>query len=127
VFLDGLEKAIAAQDNSQFPLEGTSTLIDPKLAEIINRRKKENGPRVMLNDFRACDKFDIMERLGEIRVPLLAVCGTEDVMTPPKYSQYLAKNMKNARAVVIPGGTHFVFAEKPKEVNRAIEDFLREL
>jgi hypothetical protein len=32
-----------------------------------------------------------------------------------------------ARAVVIEGGTHFVFAEKPEEVNRAIEDFLKTL
>jgi pimeloyl-ACP methyl ester carboxylesterase len=127
VFLDGLEKAIADPVNNRSPVEGTSSLIEPKLAEIIDRRKKENGPRVLLNDFRACDNFDIMERLGEIRVPLLAVCGTEDVMTPPKYSQYLAKNMKNARAEIIQGGTHFVFAEKPKEVNRAIEDFLKEL
>jgi len=127
MFLDGLEKAIAAQDNSLSPLEGTSALIDPKLAEIIKRRTEENGLPVMLNDLRACDKFDIMDRLGDINIPLLAVCGTEDIMTPPKYSQYLADHMKNARAVVIQGGTHFVFAEKPEEVNRAIEDFLKKL
>jgi pimeloyl-ACP methyl ester carboxylesterase len=127
MYLDGLEKAIAGQDNSQFAADGTLTRIDPELAEIIKRRTEENGPRVKLNDLRACDKFDIMDRLGDIRTPLLAVCGTEDVMTPPKYSQYLADHMKNARAVVIQGGTHFVFAEKPEEVNRAIEGFLKEL
>jgi pimeloyl-ACP methyl ester carboxylesterase len=127
LFLDGLEKAIAAQDSSQSPLEGISPLIDPKLAEIIKRRTDENGLRVMLNDLRACDKFDIMDRLADINIPLLAVCGTDDVMTPPKYSQYLADHMKDARTVVIQGGTHFVFAEKPKEVNRAIEDFIKGL
>jgi pimeloyl-ACP methyl ester carboxylesterase len=68
-----------------------------------------------------------MDRLGEIEIPLLAVSATDDVMTPPKYSQYLADHMQNARAVTIPGGTHFVFAEKPQEVNRAIEDFLKTL
>jgi pimeloyl-ACP methyl ester carboxylesterase len=127
MFLDGLEKAIAAQDNSLSPLEGASALIDPKLAEIIKRRTGENGLPVLLNDLRACDKFDIMERIGDINIPLLAVCGTDDIMTPPKYAQYLADHMKNARAVVIQGGTHFVFAEKPKEVNRAIEGFLKEI
>jgi pimeloyl-ACP methyl ester carboxylesterase len=125
--LDELEKAIAGQDDTQFAADGSLARIDPALAEIIQRRTEENGPRVKLNDLRACDKFDIMDRLGDIRIPLLAVCGTEDVMTPPKYSQYLAKNMKNARAVVIQGGTHFVFAEKPQEVNRAIEGFSKEL
>jgi pimeloyl-ACP methyl ester carboxylesterase len=48
-------------------------------------------------------------------------------MTPPKYSRYLAEKMPEARAVVVPGGTHLVFAEKPEEVNRAIADFLKEL
>jgi pimeloyl-ACP methyl ester carboxylesterase len=127
MFLDGIEKAIAAQDITQSPVQGTSPLIDPELGEIIRRRTEENGLPVLLNDLRACDKFDIMERIGDINIPLLAVCGTDDVMTPPKYAQYLADHMKNARAVVIQGGTHFVFAEKPEEVNRAIEDFLKGL
>jgi pimeloyl-ACP methyl ester carboxylesterase len=85
----------------------------------------ENGLAVMLNDLRACDKFDIMDGLGDIDIPLLAISGTENVMTPPKYSQYLVDNMQNARAVIIQGGAHLVFAEKPEEVNRAIEGFLK--
>jgi pimeloyl-ACP methyl ester carboxylesterase len=48
-------------------------------------------------------------------------------MTPPKYSHYLVDNMKTARAVIIEGGTHFVFAEKPEQVNQAISDFLKTL
>jgi pimeloyl-ACP methyl ester carboxylesterase len=127
MFLESLEKAIAASDNTQSPIEGALGLIDTELADIIARRMEENGLPVMLNDLQACDKFDIMDRLGDIHVPLLAISATEDVMTPPKYSQYLADNMKNARSVIIHGGTHFVFAEKPEEVNRAIESFLKAL
>ena len=127
MFLDGLEKAIAASDNSQSPIEGVLDRIDPELEQIIARRLEENGLSVMLNDLRACDQFDIMDRLDEIDVPLLAISATEDVMTPPKYSQYMAAHMKNAQAVIIEGGTHFVFAEKPEEVNRAIESFLEVL
>jgi pimeloyl-ACP methyl ester carboxylesterase len=127
IFLDGLEKAIAASDNSQSPIEGALDLIDPELEQIIARRLEENGLLVMLNDLRACNQFDIMDRLGEIDVPLLAISATEDVMTPPKYSQYLADHMKTAQSVIIEGGTHFVFAEKPEEVNRAIESFLEVL
>jgi pimeloyl-ACP methyl ester carboxylesterase len=57
----------------------------------------------------------------------LAISATDDVMTPPKYSQYMADHMQNARAVTIQGGTHFVFAEQPEAVNRAIENFLKAL
>ena len=127
LFLESLEKAIADPDNAQAPVSEPSKLVAPELAEIISRRTEENGLPVMLNDLMACDKFDIMDRLGDIDIPLLAVCGTEDVMTPPKYSQYLVDNMKNARVAIIEGGTHFVFAEKPVEVNQAIDSFLKSL
>ena len=127
MFLEGLEKAIAAKESTQAFIDTALSLVDPELAKIIGRRMEENGLAVMLNDLWACDKFDIMDRLDEIDIPLLAISATEDVMTPPKYSQYLADHMQNARAVTIQGGTHFVFAEKPKEVNRSIEDFLKSL
>jgi len=127
MFLEGLEKAIAAKENTPALTETSLSLVDPELAKIIARRMEENGLAAMLNDLRACDEFDIMERLGEIDIPLMAVSGTDDVMTPPKYSQYMVDHMKNARAVVIKGGTHFVFGEKPDEVNRAIEYFLKTL
>jgi pimeloyl-ACP methyl ester carboxylesterase len=127
IYLEELEKAIAKP--ALFPefLNTGRELIRPELAEVLERRGIENGPAVTLSDLRACDEFDIMDRLSEIALPTLAVCGSDDVMTPPKYSQYLAEKMPEARAVVVPGGTHLVFAEKPEEVNRAIADFLKEL
>jgi len=128
MYLAALEKVVADPEHAEDPMgEGASELIDPELAAVIDRRTAENGPAAMLNDLRACDKFDIMDRLGEIDIPLLAICGTQDIMTPPKYAHYLADNMKHARTVIIEGGTHFAYAEKPEEVNRAIEGFLEEL
>ncbi|GAG96348.1 unnamed protein product [marine sediment metagenome] len=85
------------------------------------------GPGVFLNDFKACDTFDVMARLGEISVPTLAIVGTEDVMTPVKYAQFLVDTIQNARIEIIEGGTHYVFAEYPEEVNVAIDAFLEEL
>jgi pimeloyl-ACP methyl ester carboxylesterase len=35
--------------------------------------------------------------------------------------------MPKAKSLIIPGGTHMVFAEKPREINQAIEDFLQGL
>jgi pimeloyl-ACP methyl ester carboxylesterase len=65
-----------------------------------------------------------MDRIDQIKIPTLALCGDQDIMTPPKYSHFLAGRMPKAKAVVIEGGTHMVFAEKPDEVNRAIDDFI---
>ena len=85
------------------------------------------GPAVFLNDFTACDEFDVMERLGEISIPTLAMVGTEDVMTPVKYAEFLVEKMPNAELAVIEDGTHYVFAEYPEQVNAGIDAFLKKL
>jgi pimeloyl-ACP methyl ester carboxylesterase len=81
----------------------------------------------MLNDFVCCDRFDVMDRMHEISAPTLVLSGGEDRLTPPKYGAYLAEHIPGARQVVIPGGTHYFFAEKPAETNAAVEEFLRAL
>lgn len=90
-------------------------------------KQKAIGPAVMLNDFLCCDKFDIMDRIHEIKLPALIICGESDVMTPVKFADYLGAKIANSRVVIVPGAGHFVFAEKPEVVNKAIEDFLKEI
>jgi pimeloyl-ACP methyl ester carboxylesterase len=127
MYLEELEKAIG--DPARFVKfqDIGWELVEPELAEVLKRRGIENGPAVMLNDLRACDEFDVMDRLSEIGVPTLAICGSDDTMTPPKYSHHLVEKLPEARDVVIRGGTHMVFAEKPEEVNGAIDEFLQGL
>jgi pimeloyl-ACP methyl ester carboxylesterase len=98
--------------------------VDPAVREKLINKVAEVGAAVQLNDFRCCDEFDIMDRVHQITAPTLVICGTEDDMTPVKYSQYLANKIAGARLFIIEGGSHFVFMEKPEEVNRAIEEFL---
>mgnify|MGYP005848529287 CR=1 FL=1 len=91
-------------------------------------RAKATGPAVQLHDMRCCDRFDRMEAVSDIRVPTLVLVGSEDVMTPVKYAEYLAKHIPGTRRlVVVPGGTHGVYHEKPEEVNAAIQEFLASL
>ena len=108
------------------PMQGYD-LIAPEVAEVLARRRVENGLAARLNDLRACDAFDVIERLGEINIPVLAICGTEDVMTPPKYTEFLEARLANATSLVLPGGTHQVHVEQPEPVNEAIGAFLQGL
>jgi pimeloyl-ACP methyl ester carboxylesterase len=78
----------------------------------------------MLNDFLACDKFDIMDRVHEIKLPALVICGELDVMTPVKYANYLGARIANSKVEIVPQAGHFALAEKPEAVNKVIEDFL---
>jgi len=85
------------------------------------------GARVQLNDYVCCDRFNVMDRLHEIKVPTLVLAGSLDDMTPPKYAEYLAKHIAGAKMVIIQDGTHHFFAEKPEQTNRAISHFLEAL
>jgi pimeloyl-ACP methyl ester carboxylesterase len=101
--------------------------LDRSLREQILSDMSEVGARVQLNDFLCCERFDVMQRLHEIKAPTLVLCGSLDVFTPPKYGAYLAEHIAGAQMVVIEGGTHHFFAEKPEQTNRAISHFLKSL
>ncbi|MCL0078792.1 alpha/beta hydrolase [Dehalococcoidia bacterium] len=107
--------------------EPTYALVPPELRERLLEETRLVGPGVQLRDLLCCDKFDVMADIHRIELPTLVLCGSEDQMTPVKYSQFLAGKIKGARLVVIEGGTHLVPAEKPAEVNQAIEEFLGSL
>ena len=101
--------------------------VAPDMHPVLSQRAEEVGPEVELNDLLACDRFDVMDQLGKIDLPTQILCGSDDVMTPVKYSDYLTEHMQNAQKVVISGGSHFVQMEKFKKVNEEIESFMGSL
>ena len=58
----------------------------PALSEINFKRLTETRQPLLLGDLVACDRFDLTGRLGAIRSPALVVCGTEDKLTPLRFS-----------------------------------------
>ena len=79
---------------------------------------------VLIQDFRACDNFDVMQRLGTITSPVLVVSAADDLITPPKYGDFMEKSIEKVSRVNIKDAGHIVPMEKPVEVNRAIIEFL---
>jgi pimeloyl-ACP methyl ester carboxylesterase len=84
-------------------------------------------PQVAHGDFAACNGFDVMARLGEIRCPTLVLCGREDRMTPLKYSEFLASHIPQAWHTVVDGAGHSVMIESPVTVNLALAEFIKTL
>jgi pimeloyl-ACP methyl ester carboxylesterase len=82
---------------------------------------------VIEGDLRACDTFDLMEQIKAITLPTLVICGTDDLMTPPKYAEYLHLEINGSQLALIPAAGHMVMLEQSDEVSREIEAFLERL
>ena len=100
--------------------------VNEEVYPVLRQRAAEVGPEVELNDLMACDSFDVMGSVNEINLPTRVICGSDDVMTPVKYSEYLTSNIEGATQCIIPGGSHFAHMEKYQRVNEDIEEFLTE-
>ena len=97
-----------------------SAEVSPTLAILGRQALLKTGPDVLLGDFVACDRFDVVERLREIENPTLIVAGSADQLTPIKYAQFLSEHIPCAGLVALEGAGHMVMLERPAEVVQAI-------
>lgn len=93
-------------------------LVDPAVATMLSV-----GQEQTIRDFRACNAFDATERIGNLRVPLLALTGERDVLTPPKFAQWFADRVPGAQARILPDAGHLAMIERPEETNAALRAF----
>ncbi len=98
---------------------------DPTLVARGRQMMARTNPQVVWGDFAACDRFDVRERVGEITAPTLVITGSEDRMTPPRFGQWLAERIPDARFVLVEGAGHMVMLEKPDQVASAVREWLK--
>lgn len=77
-------------------------------------------------DYSACNQFEIMQRLADIRVPTLVVAGGADKLTPPKYGEYLRNHIPGAEMAIIPDAGHMMALENPDALLKHLTPFLNE-
>ena len=69
--------------------------------------------------------FDISDRLGEITVPALILCGWYDELSPKRCSRTLADGIADNEFVIFGNASHMTILEKEAELYLAsIRDFL---
>lgn len=66
--------------------------------------------------------FDLRDRLAEIVVPVLAVAGSVDQVTPTALLRQLANGVQHGRLVELPGVSHLAPAEAPEQLASLIAD-----
>ncbi len=96
------------------------------LPDMLIQEQVTPGPNMLYRDLAACNAFDCINRIQEIHVPVLVICGTEDRLTPVKYSQFLHDNIGGSTLHIIPDAGHYVMCEQPEAVNQAIEQWMQQ-
>ncbi len=70
---------------------------------------------------------DLRDRVGEIHVPTLVLCGAQDVVITPDMAREFADSLPNARFRVVEGAAHIPSVEQPEFLAAAIAEFLKEI
>lgn len=87
----------------------------------------KTDPSVLLGDFLACNQFDLTGQLSAINVPVLILCGAEDKMMPPKFSESLRDNLPNARLQIVKRAGHMLTLEQPDAIADSLKRFMDDL
>ena len=75
-------------------------------------------------DLQACDAWKSgAEAARQLHCPALVAIAANDIMTPPKAGQELARRIAGSRTVTIADCGHMLVAEAPDAVLDALIDF----
>jgi pimeloyl-ACP methyl ester carboxylesterase len=123
--LDNTESATTYMNAVKLIVDWSFSKATPlRLKELAAQRIAETRASVLHGDLLACNEFNETERVNEILKPTLVVCGMEDRMMPPRYSQFLAEQIPDAELQLIHDAGHMVQLEKPQAVANAIINFV---
>jgi pimeloyl-ACP methyl ester carboxylesterase len=72
----------------------------------------------------ALARWNVCERLSELRMPVLAICGDRDRSTSPDQSYRLWEGIPDCQLCSVPGCAHNVHLERPELFSSIVLDFL---
>jgi pimeloyl-ACP methyl ester carboxylesterase len=98
--------------------------LEPELGEHLVECHRRVGPLSQYRDFVVIDQFDVRKRIANLKPALLLIKGADDPASPPEYELEIHEAVPGSQYLKFRNAGHFPFAEKPAEVNRAIDEFL---
>lgn len=100
-----------------------SHLDDAELLGRIRGMTERLGAAVFLRQNR-WERKDGLTLLGQLRVPVLVLCGANDRITPVAGHRAMAALVPGARCIVVPDSGHLAPMEAPDAVTHALRDWL---
>ncbi|EMA01872.1 Pimeloyl-ACP methyl ester carboxylesterase [Haloarcula vallismortis] len=127
---DGLQEWLANDwDRAVEFLHDRDRLFHDTDHEALSRSHEEMedvGQAVTRRDFMTCHEFDVRDRLGEIDVPVLAICGEHDKLTPRAYHETLAREVPDGEVSFVPDAAHLAMVEQAGVFNDILAEFIED-
>ena len=99
---------------------------DPQLRETNRLMAEEVGPEAFIRQQTAImGRPDSRPQLAAIGCPTLVLVGEQDELTPLDRAVEMAHGIRGAELVTVPECAHLSTLERPREVTRALLDWLR--
>ena len=99
---------------------------DPQLREINRLMGEDVGPEAFIRQQTAIiARPDSRPSLAAIACPTLVLVGEQDELTPPDRAVEMAHGIRGAQLVTVPECGHLSTLERPREVTRALLDWLK--
>jgi len=106
----------------------TATHYESHLADMVQGQREAAIDPMLQHAFSAqcdaCMGHDALDRLAEIRQPVLITVGDADIFTPLRLSEEIHRRLPNSELRVFPGGGHAHHWETLEAFNSATLDFL---
>lgn len=87
-------------------------------------RSKLRPEALIFGPGQSLRSWNVMDRLGEIKVPTLVMAGRDDFRFPPEHQAELAAGIANARLEIIERAGHNAHMERSAEVIEIVKRFL---
>jgi len=99
---------------------------DPQLRETNRLMAEDVGPEAFVRQQTAVmGRPDSRPTLAAIGCPTLVLVGEQDELTPPDRAVEMAHGIRGAQLVTVPECAHLSALERPREVTRALLDWLK--
>jgi pimeloyl-ACP methyl ester carboxylesterase len=103
-----------------------SARVSPALVSYVERMNSATRTESVARYLRTLYTHDRTMALGVLTdIPVLVMCGDEDLMTPVKHSEAICAVLPDAELVVVPHGGHVVLLEYHEAVDAVLLPFIR--
>lgn len=126
------ERGVAASGNLRAMAEARVDVLiaqpaDPAVRQEIVETMSRIDPAAYRIGAEAVWLADQLDRVRDIRVPTLIICGDDDKPTPPDLSRELHQMIAGSHLAMIPRAGHLTNLEQPELFNAAVDRFLADV